>query len=192
MLESLLERRLFSLAEQNHLRSEAMHLFEEALTKGDDSAIVDFIQKQLVQDPPRLQFLRDLADDLLQRLLSLREYHFDVRDRVVSAFKESYQIDITPLTPPDALHKYHHLTTEQVLNFAVQRGITLDQNERLMLSKMIEASLQMAAQLHTDIQVTDRLHNLVLEWLDAMSVITVRRHWQATDPTNPPEDQKLH
>jgi hypothetical protein len=100
MLESVMGQKLFSLVESGHLRIEAMQLFEQCLTNGDASAMMTFIERQLVYEPPRLQLLREIADDLQQRLLSLREYHFDVRERVVSTLSESYDVDISPLTSP--------------------------------------------------------------------------------------------
>jgi hypothetical protein len=110
-------RKLFSLAESSHLRIEAMQLFEQCLTNGDSSPLVGFIERQLVHEPPRLQLLREVAEDLQQRLLSLREYHFDVRERVVTALSESYAVDITPLTPSALLEHYHHLTPDEILAF---------------------------------------------------------------------------
>ncbi len=167
MLERMIERRLFSLAESNHLRLEAMQLFEQCLTNGDEGPLVTFIERQLVHDPPRLQLLAALADDLQLRLLSLREYQFDVRERVVSTLQEGFGIDITPLTPPDKLTHYHHLTSDRILAFIQEKGIILSDEDALLLRKMLDASLQMAAQLHHDIRITARLHDLVLDWLSS-------------------------
>jgi hypothetical protein len=182
MIEDVTQHDLFSLAELNHLRLEAMRLFEDCLTSGDDSKLVEFIGQQLLHEPPRLQLLSELADDLQQRLLSLREYHFDVRDRVVRTFGETYGVDITPLTPAHALEKYHGLTTEQVLNFAIKSGAVLENEDAALLEKMVEASVQMAEQLYNDIQLTTHLHHLVLDWLDGMKAITARKNWNNQPP----------
>ena len=184
MLENSMGHGLFSLTELNRLRLEAIELFEQCLTNGDESALLSFIEQQVLSEPPRLELLREMADDLQQRLLSLREYHFDVRDRVVSTFNESYGIDITPLTPPATLERYHHLTASAVLAFASQMGAALSDEDSALLRKMIDASLQMAAQLHSDIQLTARLHQLVQDWLEGMSVAVAKQYWNARASSN--------
>jgi hypothetical protein len=181
MIEDL-QHDLFSLAELNHLRLEAMRLFEDCLTSGDDGKLVEFIGQQLMHEPPRLQLLSELADDLQQRLLSLREYHFDVRDRVVRTLGENYGIDITPLTPADALENYHELSAKQVLHLIVNSGKDLDKEDTALLEKMIEASVQMAKQLNNDIQLTVRLHHLVLDWLEGMQAVIARNNWNNQPP----------
>lgn len=183
MLDNMMERGLLSLIESNHLRLEAMHLFEQCLTNGDDSALVAFIEQQLLHEPPRLQLLRDLADDLQQRLLSLREYHFDVRDRVVRTLSEDYNVDLTALTSPSKLEQYHHLTTDEILTFIHKNDVVLNEDDLPLIRKMVDASLQMAAQLFADIQLTTHLHNLVLDWLEGMNATVARQQWNKTHPS---------
>jgi hypothetical protein len=188
MLENLMGQGLFSLAELNHLRLEAMRLFEQCLTNGNGSALTNFIEQQLLHEPPRIQLLRDLADDLQQRLLSLREYHFDIRDRVVRTFSESYGVDITSLTPPDALDRYHRLSIEQVMSFVQENGVVLDEKDAILLRKMLDASIQMAAQLHNDIVLTTSLFSLVSDWLEGMSATIARRYWDNRHSDTPSEN----
>jgi hypothetical protein len=187
MLESVMGRKLFSLAESSHLRIEAMQLFEQCLTNGDDSIMVAFIERQLVQEPPRLPLLREIADDLQQRLLSLREYHFDVRERVVSTLSESYEVDISPLAPAAMLDRYHLLQLDEVLAFVQKNNPTLSANDVVILRKMIDASLQMAAQLNEDIRLTRELYDLIQDWIEALSATIARRHWSSQ--TAAPQDK---
>lgn len=193
MLDNLIGRSLFALAELSHLRQEAMDLFEQCLTSGNETPLVNFIELQLVHEPPRLELLRDITNDLQQRLLSLREYHFDVRDRVVRTFSESYSVDITPLTPSALLDSYHRLTTEQLFTFVRERGITLSEKDAILLHKMVDASLRMAAQLYNDIQLTSHLHQMVLDWMGGISITIARQHWTIHSPTqNKPEENTYH
>jgi hypothetical protein len=180
-----MDQGLFSLAESAHLRLEAMQLFEQCLTSGDPSELIAFIERQLIQEPPRLQLLQDLSDDLQQRLLSLREYHFDVRDRVVRTLSDSYGVDITTLAPPNDLENYHHLPADDILSFVRERCTTLGDKDLILLRKLIEASLQMASQLDSDIQLTTQLHNLVSDWLGGMHATVARQHWATTAATQP-------
>jgi hypothetical protein len=176
MLEPYTEHGLFSLAELNNLRLEAMHLFEQCLTSGDTSPLVTFIESQLVHEPPRIQLLRDLADDLQQRLLSLKEYHFDVRDRVIRTFSDQYGVDLTTVMPPDALSRYHQLTADAVLDYARSR-VSISDADLVLLRKLVDASLHMAAQLNNDVMLTTQLHTLVLDWMEGMNATIARRYW---------------
>lgn len=177
MLEDLTPQGFLSIAEHNHLRAEAMRLFEQCLNEGKELHLVEFVQAKLLQDPPQLGLMRQLVDDLQQRLLSLREYHFDVRDRVVRTFLENYNIDLTPLTPPDALSEYHNLTSDQVIALLNVSGVTLEPTDRALLLKMIDASLQIAEQLSNDILLTLRIQQMVLDWLAAYNATIARDHW---------------
>ncbi|HEX3051006.1 MAG TPA: hypothetical protein VHP83_10160 [Aggregatilineaceae bacterium] len=181
MFEAAMDHGLFSLAELNRLRLEAMHLFEQCLTNGDESVFIAFVERQVTHNPPRLQLLRELADDLQQRLLSLQEYHFDVRERVVRALSESYGVDITSLAPPAMLSTYHSLNIETLLDFVNQKNIGLSQDDKVLLRKMVDASLQMAAQLYSDIELTTRLHSLVLDWWEGMNATTARQIWNTNN-----------
>jgi hypothetical protein len=191
MLDKAAGRSLFSLSDSTNLRLEAMQLFEQCLTSGEEAPFVSFIESQLVREPTRLDLLREIADDLQQRLLSLREYHFDVRDRVVRTFNESYGVDIASLAPSALLHQYHFLTPDEVLSFAREKGVTLDEKDAVLLRKMVEASLQMAAQLYADILLTTRLHDLVLDWLAAMSIAVNRQFWNAHRPSQGKLDNNI-
>jgi hypothetical protein len=42
---------------------------------------------------------------------------------------------------------------------------------------MIDASLQIAAQLYQDIQLTRELYNLILDWIEGLSATIARQHW---------------
>jgi hypothetical protein len=177
MLEEGMNQGLFSLVEMNHLRMEAMRLFEQCLTNGDDALLMTFIERQIVQEPPRLQLLRDLADDLHQRLLSLREYHFDVRERVVRALSDGYHIDITDIAPPSSLDRYHLLNLDDILDRVNHQAIMLNEQDTLLIRKMVDASLKMAGQLYNDIVLTTRLHKTVLDWLEGMNAVIGRQYW---------------
>jgi hypothetical protein len=194
MLESVMGRKLFSLAESSHLRIEAMQLFEQSLTNGDASVMVAFIERQLANDPPRIQLLREIADDLQQRLLSLREYHFDVRERVVSTLSESYDVDISPLAPAALLDQYHLLALDDVFALIQETNPALSDDDIAILRKMIDASLHIAAQLHEDIQITRELYDLILDWLEALSARMARQHWnaQSAAPHNKVEKDLYH
>src|SRR5574341_369616 len=154
MLDDFQSLGLFSIAELSYLRLEAMDLFERCLTEGKADYLEAFIEQQITQEPPRLQLLRDVAEDLHQRLLSLREYHFDVRDRVLRALRDDFQLDITPIAPANALENYHLLRLDAMLDYVRQQNPRLSSSDEALVRNMLEASLEMASQLHGDMMMT--------------------------------------
>jgi len=177
MLDDFRALGLFSFAEHSYLRSEAMDLFERCLTEGKPDCLQSFIEQQILLEPPRLQLLRDVSEDLHQRLLSLREYHFDVRDRVMRALRDDFKVDITPLAPANALESYHQLSLDNAVQTIRQQNPNLTDQDAVLLHNMLEASVEMAAQLHGDIAMTDHLHAYILDWLNGLNAMVVRRSW---------------
>lgn len=168
---------LFSLAELNYLRLEAMDLFERCLTEGKPEYLQAFIEKQISQDPPRLELLRELEEDLHQRLLYLRESHFDVRDRVMRTLREDFQVDVSPLLPAKALENYHRLNTNDLIAYLRRQNLNLTDQEETLVRKLIETSVDIAAQLADDVRMTEYLYHYVVEWSAALNAAAARRLW---------------
>lgn len=190
MLDDFRALGLFSYAEQSYLRLEAMDLFERCLTEGRPDCLESFVEQQIVQEPPRLQLLQDIAEDLHQRLLSLREYHFDVRDRVLCALRDDFKVDIAPLFPANALDTYHLMQLNDALYAMRQQNPKLTDQDEELLRNMLEASVEMAAQLYGDIMMTEHLHRYLLDWLGGLHVLAARCSWTANSDTN--ANQSLH
>jgi len=175
MLDGFKSLSLFAMAELNYLRMEAMDLFERCLTEGSPDVLTLFIEKQITHDPPRLELLHEIAEDLHQRLLSLREYHFDVRDRVVRMLRTDFQIDLNHFAP--ALENYHRIEIDQLISFVSLHNPRLSSNDLTMLRQVLDASIEMATQLHEDVSMTNFLFGFVMDWADGLSVAEVRRSW---------------
>jgi hypothetical protein len=175
-----------AMAELNQLRSQAFDIFDRCLAENNPAPIIAFIEKQVTDDPPHIPLLRDFADGLHQRLLSLKVYHFDVRDNVIKAFTNDYGINITPLLPANALDQYHLLDTLKVLEFAQAKGKDLTEKDMLMLGKLLEASVKAAARLQIEISLTTELQNMVNDWLAALNATVGRRYWSEADSASNP------
>lgn len=163
MLDQHGSQGLFSIAEIYRLRVEAMHLYEHCLTTGDEASFINFVEAQIVEEPPRLLLMHGMADDLEQRLLSLRAHHLDVRERVAQALREGYDLEIGD----------------------VQQAGQNDAGalaDAALLRQVIVASSEVAESLQNDIQTTLRLHQLVLDWLEGMSAVAIRQHWINPSP----------
>src|SRR5512138_1553438 len=103
MFETTPHTDLLSMLEINHLRLEAINLYDRCLAEGNLVPLEKFIEQQLAYDPPQIQLLSDIANDLQQRLLTLKAYHFDIRQKIVVMFDEMYHIDVTDMMPADKL-----------------------------------------------------------------------------------------
>jgi hypothetical protein len=172
MLEHFRSFNLFSMAEQNHLRTEAMTLFERCLTEGTPHYLRVFIEEQIAAD--RIEVLRDVCEDLYQRLLGLRAYHLDVYDRAQRALKQDYGVDLGAFVAADA---YYLLTLEAALAFVRQHNPTLGLQQARDARKLLEASLELAAQLQRDIHMTEELVQSITDWMDALGAALARRYW---------------
>lgn len=177
MLDQHLGMGQFALGELEYLRAEAMDLFERCLTEGTAEVMTAFLEEQITHDPPRLDLLSDIAEDLHQRLLSLREYHFDVRDRVVRLLRNDFQVDLTRLSQPSALAEYHLLELDGLLQSVGFENPDLSNRDLDLLRKVLETSLEMAHQLHEDVHMTEQLLEFVLDWVDGLGIHAIRRSW---------------
>jgi hypothetical protein len=174
MLEHFNAFNLFSMAEQNHLRSEAMNLFERCLTEGTPHYLRVFIEEQIAAD--RIEVLRDVCEDLYQRLLGLRAYHLDVYDRALRALKQDYGVDLQALAPADT---YHLLALEEALSFILHENPASALQQKRHARRLLEASLELAAQLQRDIHMTEELVQSITDWMDALGAALARRYWAA-------------
>ena len=162
--------------DSNPLRVEAMSLFERCLAEGESGSFEAFVQEQLFEEPPQIELLRDVAEDLHQRLLSLREHHFDVRNQALRRLQNDYLVDFSPLYPPDALDRYHLADPDEAVLFLSQwQRLSID--DELRLRRLLEASTSMAAQLHGDVRMTEYLYALVTDWVMGLCAHAARHSW---------------
>ncbi|MBZ0274786.1 MAG: hypothetical protein K8I60_01505 [Anaerolineae bacterium] len=168
---------LYSIFEMSYLRLEAMDVFEYCLTEGSPDRMKTFIDHQIMISPPRVELLREVADDLFLRLLALREHHHDIREWVWLTLRDDFDVDISPLAPSNPLDGYHLLEIDTILAFLNQHNPRLDQHDAAMLHQTIEASLQMAARLYADVIMTQELHAYLRDWLDGLYTAHVRYMW---------------
>lgn len=177
MLDAMVKKKALSLSETSHLRAEAMRLFKEYLTSDDETALFAFIEHQIMLDPPPFGLLHQIAGDIQQHLLSLRENHFDTCIRVISTLSEDYQIDITSVLSPDDITRYHHLHAHDVVLLINQQITNIHDDERPIIDELVAISLQTARQLDRDIQMTTRFQTMLLDWLEGISSLAIRSRW---------------
>lgn len=174
--------------ESNPVRLEAMSLFERCLSEGAASAFEAFVEEQVYREPPEIELLRDVAEDLHQRLLALREHHFDIRDQALRRLHDDYFVDLTPLSPPDALDRYHLLDAEAAVTFFRQQQQL--SGDELSLRRVLEASTTMAGQLYNDVLMTEYLYDFVTDWVMGLCALVARQGWSAI-PSIPRFDERI-
>ena len=165
------------MPEHSQIYTEAIRLLDHCLAQKNTDALVAFVEQQVIIDPPNLDFLRDFAEALSQRVLALRTNLYDIRDNVVRVFGKDYGIDITPLTPPNAIERYYQLLPDQVLAYVRQQPNLPPETDLLMLTKLVEISLVTAARLSAEISLARELEMLVKDWREAVSSSLGRRSW---------------
>lgn len=157
----------------DYLRQQAQYLYEDCLTAGNPLALTQFLEQQILQSPPPVGLFQDIASDLQQRCLLLREHYFDTRESIVQVFSDAYNADITTLTPPSRFDQYHHLEAEALLQATWQ--LQLSGQEQTLLLKRVKASLTLCRQLNSDIELTMQLQALVQDWLGALQTSVARQ-----------------
>lgn len=147
-------------AEFQLLRFEAIETLEYCLTKGDGTAFLEFLESQVLSSPPRLELLRNIADELHLRLLRLREQQLDMGEQISAALLE-HSSDV----PPQNLSPYPE-RGEPLVSFSTE--------EFPPLSKAIRSLLDVAHQLAADIQIAEDLYQTVMDWWIALSISASR------------------
>jgi hypothetical protein len=174
------EAGLFSLATFQTLRLEALDLFDRSLAESRPELLEHFLEYQVAQKPPPLELLSQIAEDVHQRLLSLRQRHFDARDEMRLMLQRQYALDLTPFLPNDPV-EYHRLNLEAAMNFFAQAQPPLSEESSRILREMLEEALSSAAAQHAEMALADRLYTYIMDWLMALHVVTVRGAW-SDDP----------
>jgi hypothetical protein len=165
------------MPEHSQLYKEAIQLLDHCLAQKNTDRLVAFVEQQVVVEPPNLDFLRDFAEGLSQRVLALRTNLYDIRDNVVRVFGKDYAIDITPLTPANAIERYYALRPDEVLAYVRKQPNLPSENDLMILTKLLEVSLLTATRLTAEIALARELEALVRDWQEALSNSLGRRSW---------------
>jgi hypothetical protein len=163
---------LFSLATFQTMRLEALDLFDRSLAESKPEYLERFLEQQVAQDPPSLELLSQIAEDVHQRLLVLRQRHFDARDHFRRTLQQQYGFDVSPFFPPDPL-EYHRLNLDEALRFIGDQQPEI----RPILRQLLQDALSNAAQLYVEMTLAEHLYSYVMDWLMALHIVSVRGAW---------------
>lgn len=172
---------MWSLAAMNSLRLEALDLFDRSLAEHKAIPLEGFIERQLAQEPPPLDLLSQIAEDLHQRLMTLRQSHFEVRDEVLKTLRVDFGVDLSPLVPPNTLENYHLLSLDDALRYLTRQNARLTDDDRAVLRKTLQASLDNATRLYRDMIMAEHLYDYLSDWLMGLHILSVRHAWSPAD-----------
>jgi hypothetical protein len=162
----------FNFDDIQFLRQEAIDLYERALTDQDVAPMLQFLQKHLAQNPPPVQLFREMSDELHQRLIALREQYFETRNRLLHKIKLRYDVDLTPLVAPPP-EMFLQLPIDEWANIICAQK-PLDKDGEAKLRKLLKASHNISAQVFNDVQITETLHQYIVDWLMALGAENAR------------------
>jgi hypothetical protein len=165
---------LSSLAELNYMRLEALDLFDQCLTEGNPTRIRTFIEQQIAVNPPRIGLLREVAEDLHQRLMGLHENYLELWQRTLEALKHDFSLDFSRDFATKPFYKFEVDTIIVKLN---AETVGLDKSDEAVLRKMLDAAVETALQLRADIAMTERLYVYISDWIDGLNATVARRYW---------------
>lgn len=160
-----------ALMELRKMREEALELYDYCLAEGNVGPLEHFIEDQLAIEPPPLLLLYEISDDIQQRFLALKENHYDVRNQVIHVLQDLFKADVTGIFPADRLESYHLLDEKQVLEALIEQGIKVNDEEKTLLEQLVRRSRQTASQLQNDIQLTESVQKMVIDWVNAFTAI---------------------
>jgi hypothetical protein len=165
---------LSSLAELNYMRLQAMDLFERCLTEGKPDSLKHFIDRQISEDPPPLPLLREVAEDLHERLMGLHEYYLETWDRTLLTLQREFGLpfDQHRLSAP-----FDRFERDSVLQSIRTANTSLNSEAETALHKLLDTSLETATQLRSDIAMTERLYVYISDWVAGLSATVGRRFW---------------
>lgn len=155
------------------LLAQGRDLYERCLQLGTPGLMLEFIEEQIAQQPPRTSVLRELCDELQQKLLALNETYFEARDRLLYIIRTRFALDLDPLVAPKP-EVYHQLPIDDLINSIVQQK-PLSAEDEYRLRRILKVSHVMSAQVYTDAAITQQIFSALDEWLRALATQNARR-----------------
>jgi hypothetical protein len=161
------------LNDSEALLAQGRDLYERCIQLGNATLMLQFIEEQIAQQPPRTSVMRELCDELGQKLLGLQEQYFESRDRVLYLIRTRFSLDLTPLVVPKP-EVYHQLPIDDLITSIIrQKPLTHEEESRLR--RILKVSHVMAAQVFNDAAITEQIWRALDEWLRALATQNARR-----------------
>lgn len=164
--QSSMQYYLFS--DLNLLRREAMSLFERCIKDGSPTALLTFIEQQIATEPPPIQLLMEIAEELHRRLQTLRRLQFELRAHTLHTLRDEFGVDLSPLFPLNGFD--HQMSVDSIYERLMPNGAP----DELALRRTLETAFESSANVMEDILMVESLYNFLIDWVKALSVRAVR------------------
>jgi hypothetical protein len=158
----------FAYGELNTLRHEAMSIFERCCKDGTPVALVAFIEQQIAKEPPPIQLLHEIAEDLHSRLQSLRQLQFELRAYTLHVLCDDYGIDLSPLFPLNGFD--HQMSVDTIMGRLLPGGAP----DEAALRHTLETSFEAFVRVMEDILLVESMYNFLIDWATGLSVRVAR------------------
>jgi hypothetical protein len=162
------------MVEINALRMEAMAIYERCLTESGLGLFERFLERHLIEDPPPVALLNEISDDLFQRLQSLRQAQFEVREGLLTTAKQRFHVELSEHLP---LRELDHLASIAPECLTASLANALPAAEQRALAAILEDARLAAARLAGHRALTEQLYKNVMDWATALHVIAIRDQW---------------
>lgn len=167
---------LFSLAAFQALRLEALDLFDRCLAERKPEYLEHFLERQIAQEVPPLELLSQIAEDVHQRLQTLRQRHFELGDQVRWKLEQQFGIDSALFIPADLLD-YSPDKLDVFLHGVGCDGVQPGDSNCHALLLALQEARETSARLRADLNMADYLYQYLMDWLLALHVVTARGAW---------------
>ncbi|KXK23975.1 MAG: hypothetical protein UZ15_CFX003000454 [Chloroflexi bacterium OLB15] len=163
----------------NALRMEALMILERCLSDENSAAFERFIEAQIAQEAPPVPLMREIAEDLHQRLQSCRQRLFDLRESILHDLKTLVRIDLNSLCAgQDPEYWLLHLLDECYP--AVESHIPHAPVEIKLEVFDLMGRTQEAAAIAVRQQIMfEHLYDALMDWALALGIVSARTAWRA-------------
>lgn len=175
----------FAFADFNAQRMEALYLFDYAVSAGKDEGFQAFIERCVLQEPPPIELLREIAEDVRSRVISLRHAQFEAREQLVAALRDELPSEAAALLPL-LDHQPDELMPSTLRTLLGTRGVFPAHKGALPRTT---AALELYEHLRYRVQMSEHLNKYVADWVNGIGILAARsaRHWSfgpSYDQTN--------
>ncbi|MEZ4666760.1 MAG: hypothetical protein R3E39_02365 [Anaerolineae bacterium] len=179
MLDYQTAHELFAIAEHNNLRAEAMELYERCLTEGKAIFLEEFVHQQILSNPPRFNLLLHIAGDVQQQIITLSQSLLEIRTGLVSHVLKKYQIDLNHVEPVISTGDSTQFCPADMLDY-LRQNLSLDSVDFSSLELLFQTAHLTVEQLNDDIIMSQYLLELIVDWVDSLSIDSFRHNWPST------------
>lgn len=163
----------------NALRMEAMMILERCLSDENSAPFERFIEAQIAQEIPPVPLMREIAEDLHQRLQSCRQRIFDLRESILQDLKALVRIDPNHLCATQKPEYWLLHLLDECYPLVESRIAHATVETKLEVFDLMGRTQQAAVIAIRQQIMFEHLYNALMDWALALGVISARTAWRA-------------